>query len=125
MDKVLKSADEYMENTPADARSKLSEVRAAITEAAPEAVESISYGMPFYSFSGESGVDERLCYFGLSKDKKKIAFYTRPIFLERVIGEAKRFMTSKSALQFSLDEPIPVHLIKKIVANGISVHKRK
>lgn len=119
-----KEVDAYIENAPKDARPKLKEVRSAVREAAPGAVESVSYGMPFYSFKGESGFKARLCYFGLSKSKKKkITFYTRPLFLEEFTDQAKAYMTSKSALQFPLDKPTPIQLIKKIVKNGIRKHK--
>jgi uncharacterized protein YdhG (YjbR/CyaY superfamily) len=65
--KAWKNVDEYITAAPKEVQPKLREVRAAIREAAPEAVESISYGMPFYSFKGESGFKARLCYFGLLK----------------------------------------------------------
>jgi uncharacterized protein YdhG (YjbR/CyaY superfamily) len=99
------------------------EMRTAVKKAAPNSIESISYGMPFYSFKGESGFKTRLCYFGMSKNKKKITFYTRPTFLEEYTDEVKDYSTSKSALRFPLDEPIPLQLIQKIVKNGIRKHK--
>lgn len=121
--KVAKSVDEYIGNTPKEAQPKLKQIRAAIREVAHDAVESISYGMPFYSFSGESGFGARLCYFGLMKNQKKIAFYTRPMYLEEYKEDVVEYLTSKSALQFSLKDPIPVQLIKKIVRNGLKKHK--
>jgi uncharacterized protein YdhG (YjbR/CyaY superfamily) len=118
-----KNVDTYIEKAPDEARPKLKEIRAAITEVASDAVESISYGMPHYSFKGESGFKSRLCYFGLTKSKKRIAFYGRPVFFEEYADEVKPYSTSKSALQFPLDGPIPVTLIKKLVKNGIRKHK--
>jgi len=49
--KSWKNVDEYIAAAPKDAQLKLREVRAAIREAASDAVESISYSMPFYSFA--------------------------------------------------------------------------
>jgi uncharacterized protein YdhG (YjbR/CyaY superfamily) len=124
MNNVSKSVHEYIERAPLDVQPKLKEMRTALREAAPDAVESISYGMPFYSFRGESGFQARLCYFGLLKSKKKkIVFYTRPIYLEEYKEEVKTYLTTKSALQFPLNGSIPVQLIKKIVRNGIRKHK--
>ncbi len=109
-----KNVDEYIESAPKEVQPKLREIRAAIREAAPDAIESISYGMAFYSFSGESGFGARLCYFWFLKSKKKkIVFYTRPMFLEEYMDEVETYLSSKSALQFHLDRPIPVQLIKK------------
>lgn len=121
--KLAKDVDRYIENAPEEARSTLNELRAAVREAAPDSVETISYGMPFYSFKGESGFQARLCYFGLLKSAKAIAFYTRPVYLEKYMPEVEEYMTTKSALQFPLDRPIPVGLVKKLVENGIAKHE--
>ncbi|MDG6967715.1 MAG: DUF1801 domain-containing protein [Nitrososphaerota archaeon] len=121
--KVPKDVDTYIEDAPEEARPELRRIRAAIWRAAPDAVESISYAMPFYSFRGQSGFGARLCYFGLLKEKKKIALYTCPAFLEEQIDEARRYMTAKSAPQFASDIPIPVQLIVKAGRNGIRTHE--
>jgi uncharacterized protein YdhG (YjbR/CyaY superfamily) len=123
MNPATRDVDGYIENAPKEVQLKLRQIRAAIREVAPDAIESISYELPFYSFRGESGFQARLCYFGLLKNKKKIVFYTRPAFLEEYMDEVKTYMTTKSALQFPLDRPIPVRLIKKLVRNGIRKHK--
>lgn len=95
MKKISKSVSEYIESTPREVQPKFNEIRAGIREAAPDAVESISYGMPIYSFRSESGFKARLCYFGLLKNKKRIAFYTRPMFLEEYKDEVKQFLPSQ------------------------------
>ena len=118
-----KDVDAFIESAPNEARPRLRQMRTAIKEAAPGAVESISYGMPFYSFSEESGFGARLCYFGLQKGKGKVAFYTRPAYLAEYKREVEPYMTAKSALQFPLDRPIPIDLVKKIVRNGIRKHR--
>ncbi len=118
-----KSVDAYIENAPKEVQSKLREIRTAIRGVAPDSVETISYGMPFYSFKGESGFRARLCYFGVMKDNKRIVFYTRPAFLKEYEDEVQTYSTAKSALQFPLERPIPVQLIKKLVKNAIRKHK--
>jgi len=123
MNQVAKDVDAYIGNVPKEVQPRLREIRTAIREAAPDSVETISYGMPFYSFKGESGFHARLCYFGLLKGKKRIAFYTRPVFLQDHTDEVQAYLTTKSALQFPLDRPIPVQLIKRLVRNGIRKHK--
>jgi uncharacterized protein YdhG (YjbR/CyaY superfamily) len=118
--KPAKNVGAYIAAAPKDVQPKLREVRKAIREVASDAVESISYGMPFYSFKGETGFRARLCYFGLLKGR--VAFYLRPLVLEEHMDEAVGYMTSKSALQFPLDRPIPISLIKKLISNGIRKH---
>jgi len=118
--KPAKDVDTYIQNAPKEVRPKLREMRTAIREAAPDSKEAISYGLPFYSFRGETGFQARLCYFGFLKDK--IVFYVRPVFLEEHMDEAKAYLSTKSALHFPLNRPIPIELIKKLVINGIRKH---
>lgn len=121
--KPAKDVDAYIENAPEEVRPILRELRSAIREAAPGSSETMSYGMPFYSFRGESGFQARLCYFGLLRGAKKIVFYTRPAYLEEYLSEVEGYMTAKSALQFPLGRPIPVELVKKLVRNGVAKHE--
>ncbi|HYK92776.1 MAG TPA: DUF1801 domain-containing protein [Thermoplasmata archaeon] len=116
-----KEVDTYIEESPKSVQPRLREIRAAVRRAAPDAVESMSYGMPFYSFKGESGFKARLCYFGLLK--KKMVFYTRPVFLRAYRDEVEAYLSTKSALHFPLDKPIPAQLIEKLVRNGTAMHK--
>ena len=71
-----KSVDQYIQSAPVETQAVLKKLRAAIQEAAPEAAESISYGMPFYSYKGEVGIERRLCYFGLQL--ASIGLFLRP-----------------------------------------------
>lgn len=110
---IAKNVDDYISSAPKEVQSKLREVRAAIKEAAPNAKESISYGMPFYSYKGKQGVKGRLCYFGLQK--AGIGFYLRPPVIDQYMDELAKYASTKSALRFPLDGPMPVPLIKKLV----------
>ena len=118
--KALNGVDEYIASAPVEIRPKLKQLREAIRKAAPDAVESISYGMPFYSFKGESGFTARLCYFGLTKHS--IAFYMRPHVFAEHAEEVEEFKSTKSALHLPLDKPISVSLIKKLVRTGTRIH---
>jgi uncharacterized protein YdhG (YjbR/CyaY superfamily) len=119
--KAWKNVDEYIAVAPKELQPKLREVRAAIREVAPDAVESISYGMPFYSFKGESGIKGRLCYF--AQVKSGVALYLRPPIIEEHMDGLAGYKTTKSALQLPLAKPIPISLIKKLVRNGIKMHE--
>lgn len=44
-----KDVDAYITEAPKEVQSKLREIRKAIREAAPDAIESISYQMPYYA----------------------------------------------------------------------------
>jgi uncharacterized protein YdhG (YjbR/CyaY superfamily) len=105
--KTPKDVDEYIARAPKGAQSKLTEIRVAIREAAPTAVESISYGMPYYDYKG------RLAWFGLAK--AHIGLYLRPPVIEEHKNELADYETTKSTVRFPLNKNISVPLIKKLV----------
>jgi uncharacterized protein YdhG (YjbR/CyaY superfamily) len=116
-----KTVDDYLATAPREMQPKLKQIRAAIKEVAPDAIESISYGMPFYSYKGEIGFKGRLVYFGLLKSS--IALYMRPQDIEQYGNEVEEYKSTKSALQFPLDQAPPVLLIKKLVREAIKRHQ--
>jgi len=118
--KQAENVDDYIVATPKDMQAKLKQIRSAIREVAPDAVESISYGMPFYSYKGEEGFKGRLVYFGLLKSS--IALYMRPQDLEPYMTEVAAYKSTKSALQFPLDQSPPVSLIRKLVSEAMKRH---
>ena len=118
--KQSKSVDEYISSAPKEVQPKLKKIRTAIREIAPNAVESISYGMPFYSYQGEAGFKGRLVYFGLLKSS--IALYMRPQDIEPYMNEVSGYKSTKSALQFPLDQAIPVALVKKLLREAMKRH---
>jgi len=103
------TVDEYLERIVDDGmRSLMIKVRAAIRQAAPKAEEVISYQMPAYKQNG------MLVYF---------AAFTKHCSLfpasKKVIDDNKEalvsFKTSKGTIQFTVEHPLPLALIKKIV----------
>ncbi|HEV2226701.1 MAG TPA: DUF1801 domain-containing protein [Nitrososphaerales archaeon] len=118
--KAWKSVDEYIDSAPKDVQPKLRQIRAAIRDVAPDAGESISYGMAFYNYKGESGYQGRFCYFGLQK--AHIGLYIPPPIIEEHKDELAGYKTTKSALQLPLDKPIPILLVKKLVRDRLKRH---
>jgi uncharacterized protein YdhG (YjbR/CyaY superfamily) len=120
---AAKSVDQYIRAAPVAAQAVLREVRAAILEAAPDADESISYGMPFYSYKGEVGVERRLCYFGLQR--AYVALYLRPKDLEPHAERIAQYRSTKSTLRFPLDRPVPAPLLKQLVRDTVRQHRAR
>ncbi len=112
-----KSVEAYIAAAPKEAQSKLREVRAAIREVAPGAVESISYRMPCYSYKG------RLAWFGLQR--AHIGLYLPPPVIEEHKSELMGYETTKSAVHLPLDRKISVQLIKKLVRARMKKNKAK
>ena len=100
--------DAYIENFPEEIQSILKKLRAEIKNAAPQAVEKISYQMPTYYLEGN------LVHFAAFKNH--IGFYPAPSGIENFKEQLAGYKTSKGAIQFPLDQPIPYTLIHKIVA---------
>jgi uncharacterized protein YdhG (YjbR/CyaY superfamily) len=104
-----KTVDEYLATAPKDQRAALTKLRSAIKAAAPNATESISYGIVGYKQKGE-----RVAYFGYWKDH--IALYgTSGRFIKTHTAELKPYVQSKGTIQFPIDKPLPVGLVTKIV----------
>ena len=102
-----KTIDEYISRFPEDVAQILSEIRALIREAAPGAVEKISYQMPTFYLNGN------LVHFGAFD--KHIGFYPTPGGIEAFKEEISRYKWAKGSVQFPLDEPMPYDLIRRIV----------
>ncbi len=103
----ISSIDAYIAMFPADVQKKLQEIRAAIKAAAPQATEKISYKMPAFYLDGN------LVYFAAFKNH--IGFYPIPSGIEAFKEELSRYKTTKGAVQFPLDGPMPLDLVSRIV----------
>lgn len=112
-----KTVDEYIFASPKETQVKLSQVRAAILEAAPKAKESISYRMPYYSYKG------RLAWFGLFT--KHIGLFVRPPVLQEHKGELRGYLMTKSSLHMPLDRKIPTQLVKRLVRAAATKNEEK
>ncbi len=107
MKKPPKNVEDYIAAAPEEVRPKLRQIRAAIRGVSPDATESISYGMPLFSYRG------RLAWFSCLK--KDIGLYLRPPVIEEHRNELGNYGTTKSAVRFPLDQDLPIPLIKRLV----------
>lgn len=105
--KPIDSTDQYIRQFPEEVQLLLQQVREAIRSAAPKATEKISYAMPTFYLNGN------LVHFAAYK--KHIGLYPGPDALREFADEVAKFKNSKGAVQFPLDAPLPLGLIKKIV----------
>jgi uncharacterized protein YdhG (YjbR/CyaY superfamily) len=100
---------EYISAFPAGVQQRLAQIRAIIREAAPEAEESMAYGMPAYKTQGLP-----LVYF--AGYEKHIGFYATPTGHAQFASELAGYRQGKGSVQFPLDQPMPYDLIRRIVA---------
>ena len=99
--------DDYISGFPKDVQKKLREMQATIGKAAPDATEAIKYAMPTFVLHGN------LVHF--AGYQNHIGFYPAPSGIEVFKKELATYKTSKGAIQFPLDKPLPLPLITKIV----------
>jgi uncharacterized protein YdhG (YjbR/CyaY superfamily) len=110
---TAKTIDEYIAGFPSEMQARLEEVRALIRAAAPDATETVSYGIPTFDMNGK-----HLVHFG--GFKTHIGFYPTPSGTEAFQEELQPYKRSKGAVQFPLDAPLPADLIRRIVAFRIA-----
>ena len=105
--KKFRTTDEYISTYPKNLQIILEELRQAIREAAPDAEETISYKMPAFKQNG------MLVWFAMFKNH--IGFFPKVSGIEAFKEKLSSYRTSKGTIQFPIDEPIPLALVKKIV----------
>ena len=99
--------DAYIAGFPEDVQAILQQVRRTIHEAAPEATEAISYQMPTFKLHGN------LVHFGAFKNH--IGFYPVPSGMAAFEEELAAYKQGKGSVQFPLNKPMPLDLIRRIV----------
>ena len=99
--------DRYIQGFPEEIQQRLSLVREAIRQSAPDATEKISYGMPTLCQNGN------LVHFAVCKNH--IGFYPAPSGIEAFQKELSGYKWGKGSVQFPHDKPLPLELISEIV----------
>ena len=103
------AVDDYLAGFPDEVRAVLGKVRRTIREAAPDAVEVISYGVPTFDLNGR-----HLVHF--AGFKNHISFFSTSSPIPVFEKELTPYRTSRGTIQFPLGTPVPYDLIKKITA---------
>jgi uncharacterized protein YdhG (YjbR/CyaY superfamily) len=112
--------NEYIHSFPGDIQTILEDIRETIQKAAPESVEAISYGIPTFKLDGKNMVH-------FAGWKTHIGFYPTPSALKAFAKELSRYKGAKGSVQFPLDEPMPLDLVRRIVAyrvRDIRIHEK-
>lgn len=115
--KQIADIDSYIAEAPKNTQEKLSKLRNVIKEAAPDATETISYGLATFKLNGN------LVHFGAFKTH--IGFYPAPTGIEEFRKELEPYIAGKGTIQFPLDKPIPYDLVARIVAFRVQQNTSK
>jgi uncharacterized protein YdhG (YjbR/CyaY superfamily) len=106
---TVASVDEYIGEFPRERQKVLQEVRAVIRAAAPGATETVSYAIPTFDLNGRHLVH----FAGFARH---IGFYPGAVTVgEAFAEELKPYKRGKGSVQFPLDRPMPMDLIRRMV----------
>jgi uncharacterized protein YdhG (YjbR/CyaY superfamily) len=97
---------EYIDAAPRDTQKKLRDMYSCIRKAAPGAKEGLKWGMPAFSY-GRILVTFRAF-------KNHIGFYPTPAAVKAFTKELSGYKTASASIQFPLEKPLPLPLIRKI-----------
>ena len=112
------SLEDYFAAVPEASRSALNQMRAAIRSVVPrDATEVISYGIPAFRHNG------MLVWFAAFANH--CSLFPKASVIEAFKKELKGFTTSKGTIQFPIDKPLPIALIKKIIKARVAESESK
>ncbi|HVS07152.1 MAG TPA: DUF1801 domain-containing protein [Candidatus Dormibacteraeota bacterium] len=101
--------DEYLANLDEPKRTTLQQLRQTIRNIVPEAEEGIAYGMPAYRLRGKV-----IAGFAAFKNHLSYLPHSGSVLAE-IPDEVAGYVTSKGALQFPIERPLPKALVKKLI----------
>lgn len=107
------SVAEYFARVPPPARRVLTQMRHAIRSTVPpDAVEVISYRMPAFKR------DQVLVWYAAFA--RHVSLFPGGSVLAAFEADLEGFKTSKGTVQFPVDRPLPIRLIKRIVTARVA-----
>jgi len=105
--------DDYLAGLPDEQRGVLAQLRADIARLAPEAVETISYGMPAFEVGGRF-------FLSYAAWTRHCSIY--PIddaLLDRHAAAIRGYGRTKGALHFTATQPLPAALLEELVRQRV------
>lgn len=105
--------DAYIEQFDDVVRKRLERLRVLVHAEASDAIEAVSYGLVGYKLDGKP-----LVYFGGFKNH--VGFYATPNGHVAFREEFSQYKQGKGSVQFPNDQPLPLELIKRVIAYRIT-----
>ncbi len=110
-----KQVTAHLARVPQPQKSTLQQLRKTILEIIPEAEEVISYGFPGYRINGKI-----IC--GFDAFKNHCSFFPHSsLVIPELEKELESYKTSKGALQFAVDKPLPKSLVRKLIKTRMRI----
>jgi uncharacterized protein YdhG (YjbR/CyaY superfamily) len=106
---ATRDIDRYLAGLDEPKRGTLEALRTAILEVVPDAEQTISYGMPAFKVDGKTVA-------GFAAFKRHLSYLPHSgSVLATLADDVAGYETSKGALRFAIDTPLPKRLVKKLV----------
>lgn len=106
---VPDSVDAYIASFPPDVQPVLTAVRGAIRAGAPDADETVRYGMAAFMLGGRYAIH-------FAGWKRHVGLYPVPRLDEPLEAEIGPYRAAKDSVNFPYAEPIPLDLITRVAA---------
>jgi len=104
----MNEIDAYIETFPDDVQERLNTIRSLVKEIAPDAIERICMRIPTFDLN-------RKWLVHFAGFKKHIGFYPQPEGISHFQDKLTDYKTSKGAVQFPLNKPLPIDLIREMI----------
>ena len=119
----LGGVKEYIAKHPKDIQASLNEMKTAIQEAAPGALETVSYfEMPGFFYKG---YEYNGMFAWFSFKKPHVRLHVRPLAIAKHKAELADYTGTRSVVNFPANKPIPTTIVKKLVKESIRLMKEK
>jgi uncharacterized protein YdhG (YjbR/CyaY superfamily) len=111
------SVADYMDDLSRDRRAAMEDLRRAVTQAAPEATETIAYNMPALRLDGRFLLSYQAFknHYSLFPWSDHMAAQLGDALKPYMHGKGTIRFHGKGTIRFPADEPIPADLVRQIV----------
>lgn len=115
---TAKEVDDYLAAVPDEERAALEKLRKVIRDIVPDATETISYQIPTFKHEG--------ALVGFAAFKNHCSFFVMSTrAMEAHKKDLEQYETSKGTIRFTVDEPLPAPLVKKLVKARIKENEAR
>lgn len=114
----LTTVHAYIISQVPEVQDMLLQLQQVIKNLCPDAVESISYGMPAYKYHGKP-----LIYFAAFAHH--IGIYATPHAHAHFTQELAWYKQGKGSVQFPLDRALPIDVIEKMIKYNMNEIEKK
>jgi uncharacterized protein YdhG (YjbR/CyaY superfamily) len=112
------TVSDYLSNIPEPDRTALQDLRRTIAAAAPDAEETIAYGVPAFKLGGKALVSF------VARPKHLSLILQSPDLMPSLQSDLAGYKVSGTTIHFTADQPLPHDLVTKLVSARLAEVKQ-